>query len=297
MKEFVSPKQVAQAIGVSESSLKRWCDRGLLSTVKTGGGHRRIAVADVVRFVRETRQQLQAPQILGLDLDLGKVHKGEVTIEKSLPAFIEALEQGDEKQVISLGMECYLSGITLTELGDRLIAPAFHAIGEAWSCDQLDVYEERRACGICLRLIHQWRQILTPPSATAPLAMGGTISGDFYQIASSMVELTLREQGWHCDNLGSGIPFASFIKGVRKQTPRLVWLSISHIADAEEFRQGMRDLWNVCEEQGVALLIGGRELNDTWRKELKYSSCAETFGHVRTFALTLSPKIELPLET
>jgi predicted site-specific integrase-resolvase len=29
---LLTPKQVARAIGVSESSLKRWCDKGVLPT-------------------------------------------------------------------------------------------------------------------------------------------------------------------------------------------------------------------------------------------------------------------------
>lgn len=287
MKEFVSPKQVAQAIGVSESSLKRWCDRGLLTTVRTGGGHRRIAVSDVVRFVRETNQQLQEPQILGLDIDLGKTLKGDASVEKTLPLFVEALKSGNEKRAVSLGMECYLAGISFAELGDHLIAPAFHEIGDEWSCDRVQVYEERRACEIAIRLIHQWRLMLGNPSKPVPYAIGGTIEGDTYQIPTALAELTLREAGWRAENLGSGIPFASLQTAVLQQEPRLVWLSISYIADENDFRQGMQDLWETCEKRGAALLIGGRELTETWRKQLRYTCFAESFIHVRTFATTL----------
>jgi MerR family transcriptional regulator, light-induced transcriptional regulator len=48
----LSPKALAAAIGVSESSLKRWADEGRLAAERTAGGHRRIAVAEAVRFVR-----------------------------------------------------------------------------------------------------------------------------------------------------------------------------------------------------------------------------------------------------
>ena len=47
MKTTISPRQVARAIGVGESTLKRWCDRGLIPMLKTAGGHRRLAVSDV----------------------------------------------------------------------------------------------------------------------------------------------------------------------------------------------------------------------------------------------------------
>ena len=56
MKKLISPKQVARAIGVSESTLKRWCDRGLIPMTKTAGGHRRMeveAVVDAAKLAKE----------------------------------------------------------------------------------------------------------------------------------------------------------------------------------------------------------------------------------------------------
>ena len=66
MKDLVTPKQVAQAIDVSESSLKRWADEGLLLVSKTAGGHRRISITAAIRFIRERQLELVRPDILGL---------------------------------------------------------------------------------------------------------------------------------------------------------------------------------------------------------------------------------------
>ena len=49
--QLLSPKQVARALGVSESSLKRWCDKGLIPTERTAGGHRRLPLAGVLDFL------------------------------------------------------------------------------------------------------------------------------------------------------------------------------------------------------------------------------------------------------
>ncbi|MGB5390214.1 MAG: helix-turn-helix domain-containing protein, partial [Thermoanaerobaculia bacterium] len=66
MKDVLSPKEFAQAIGVSESSIKRWVDSGTIPASKTAGGHRRIAMSEAVRFLRETKTPLLHPDILGL---------------------------------------------------------------------------------------------------------------------------------------------------------------------------------------------------------------------------------------
>ena len=47
---FLSPRQLAVAIGVSESSLKRWADDGRLAVERTAGGHRRIPLPEAVRW-------------------------------------------------------------------------------------------------------------------------------------------------------------------------------------------------------------------------------------------------------
>ena len=66
MKQVFSPKELARAIGVSESSLKRWADDGLIRVTRTAGGHRRIHIAEAIRFLRETEATLVRPEILGL---------------------------------------------------------------------------------------------------------------------------------------------------------------------------------------------------------------------------------------
>ncbi|REJ93532.1 MAG: helix-turn-helix domain-containing protein [Planctomycetota bacterium] len=50
MNDLLTPKQVARAISVSESSIKRWCDRGAIATQYTPGGHRRIPLSGLLEF-------------------------------------------------------------------------------------------------------------------------------------------------------------------------------------------------------------------------------------------------------
>ena len=63
--QHLGPRQLGQALGVSESSVKRWADQGEIVTHRTSGGHRRIALAEAIRFIRESGLPVVDPGILG----------------------------------------------------------------------------------------------------------------------------------------------------------------------------------------------------------------------------------------
>ena len=72
MRDLLTPKQVARALDVSESSVKRWCDKGAIPTQYTAGGHRRIPLAPLLQLVREGSYQLIHPEALGLPATSGQ---------------------------------------------------------------------------------------------------------------------------------------------------------------------------------------------------------------------------------
>ena len=62
-----SPRKIAEALGVGESTVKRWIDAGRLEADRTLGGHRRVALEEVLRFVKEEGTDVVYPQAIGLD--------------------------------------------------------------------------------------------------------------------------------------------------------------------------------------------------------------------------------------
>jgi molybdopterin-binding protein len=47
------PGQLAELLGVSTDTVRRWCDEGRLETVRSEGGHRMVEGRELARFVRE----------------------------------------------------------------------------------------------------------------------------------------------------------------------------------------------------------------------------------------------------
>ncbi len=281
--ELVSPKQVARAIGVSESSLKRWCDQGLIETVRTVGGHRKMRIAEVFRFVREHDHKLASPEILGLPpvselADLG--------LTRGKPRLVDALLAGDELLARQIVVDLYRAKHSLSVIFDEVLSAAFREIGDRWACHDADVYQERRGCEIAMRILFDLRRVQSTPDKHW-LATGGTIEGDQYTLPSAMADLVLRDAGFFTASLGSSIPFASLIKAVQETQPRLFWLSVSHIREGLDFVAEFAALSQACTAAGTALVVGGRALTEDLRHRMTYAAYCDTMQHLESFAKTL----------
>ena len=278
MKRSISPKELAKAIGASESSVKRWCDNGSIVTSYTPGGHRKIEVNEALQFLRNSRYVLEVPEQLGLPVSVGK---RQWTSEQAVTFVLEALVDHQEEAVNSLVMDLYLSGRSLASIFDEVLRVAFADIGDEWECGRLEIHKERQACQICRRVIDQLRQVARVSNARFS-ALGGTLSEDYYELPTLMIETVLRDHGWNAMSLGTNLPASSFSKAVETQKPDLVWLSLSHVADRERAVTAVNELWEQLDST-VPLIVGGRALTEELRRDIRYTVYCDTVGQLEDF--------------
>jgi len=284
MKMQVSPKQLARAIQVSESSVKRWCDQGRIPTVRTAGGHRRIAIAAVLDFLREHDYAVVRPDLLGLPVTSG--HTGRM-LDRSQATLRTALLEGDEQRARSVVLDLFIAEHDLPAILDGVVARALHDIGDMWNCGEAHVYQERRACEICLRILHELRHTVPETKSNAGLAIGGTPEGDRYHLPNAMVELILRRVGWETHDLGIGLPFETLRSALEHHRPRLFWLSVSHIENEDAFVRDYESLYASAGHE-VAFVVGGQALHQGIRQRIRYASYCDNLKHLDTFARSLA---------
>lgn len=283
MDQLLSPKQVAAAIGASESSLKRWCDQGLIKTVKTAGGHRRIPVQEALRFVREQNHAVVEPHILSMPATTDRKAR---RIEGSAERLTEALLSDNELACHAILFDLFLAGESVSRIFDDVVATAFRSIGDKWECHEAEVYQERSSCQIMIRLLHELRSMQVAP-APKYVALGATIEGDQYVLPVTMAEIVLRSVDWDARLLGTSIPFDSMVKAVEAHSPALVWLSVSFIADEADFVHGFHRLSAAASKTKTAIVVGGRALASEVRTRLSYSAFCDTMRHLEEFGKTL----------
>ncbi len=289
---YFTPKQVAEALQVSESSVKRWCDAGLIPATRTGGGHRRIPSNDLFRYLAASERPLLKPELLGLTDNptlLNNQYSNNSSVEnrqiapetRNQQAFRIALVHGDEQQCRGILQDTLLESENVSACIEHLIAHSMICFGEMWESNELDPYQERRGCDICLRLIHELQTRFDVVSG--PIAIGGSPSGNPYQLPTAMVELALREAGWRAKSLGADLPFSSFSKAICDLNPKLVWLSVSNISEPVIFEHQFNTLSAELPDDCV-LIVGGRGLTDSIRPRLKYTAHCDNICQLVGFA-------------
>jgi methanogenic corrinoid protein MtbC1 len=251
---LVTPKDLALAIGASESSVRRWVDSGHVRLSRTVGGHRRITVAEAVRFIRETRSPVLRPELLGLAEHIGSAPGDPRTQEA---AIANALETGDAPVFRALCLGFYVAGRTLADLFDGPIRAAMGPLGERWRDDEAAILAEHRATELCAQAVAQLRALMPLPADDAPLAIGGAVEDDAHALASLLAAAVLAEAGYRDVNFGGSTPLKLLSRAAADQRPKLVWLAINAPLDGRR-AHGVEALSKQLHAHGAALVAGGR---------------------------------------
>ena len=294
----ISPRDLANAIGMSESSLKRWADRGLLSVTRTAGGHRRIRVKDAIRFVRERKLIISTPGALGLP---GAVSSGiesepsgldqPARLDNSNKPFIQLLErgQGDLAEAYLVGR--FLAGESIAGLGDQIIRPALEQLGHGPHGAE-EILMEHRATQVCMQAIEQMRA-MSCLEAPGFRAVGGGAAGNSYMLPSQLVAALIEESGGRAVNLGANTPIRAlrceaFSDDQGRGRADLVWLSVSEPLVNSDEQAALAALINDCTQARIHLMLGGRAVSSLGVEDrygpyfTVHQSLEGMFDHVQT---------------
>jgi MerR family transcriptional regulator, light-induced transcriptional regulator len=281
VKPFLTPRDLALAVGASESSLKRWVDEGSIIASRTTGGHRRIALAEAVRFIRESRLHVVRPALLGLD-ELPLVPAGEPPATETLTA---AMCSGAGHEIHALLVSAFLGGASIAALCDGPIRSALATVGELWRHGPGGIALEHQAVDACSQALATMRQTLPELRADAPTALGGAIGGDPYLLPSLGASIVLHEVGYRAINLGPDLPCEALLHGIDRHRPAVVWRSASIASDARDVRRELEALEPALATARAELVVGGRGLASTsvprGERVHAFSSMAELAGFAR----------------
>lgn len=258
---------------------------------KTAGGHRRIAVSDVIAFLGDSGQELAQPELLGLPAGVGRT---QWTLDRARDQILQALIGGHRDVVSEVVASLLIAGHDLTAIFDTAVAPALHELGERWSCGDVAIYEERSACEVCMGMLRELRTRLQNSRGRGhQKAIGATLEHDLYTIPVTMAELVLLDAGWNTTSLGSNLPVDTLRDAIETLRPNLFWLSVSYVENADNFQTELAILKRAAETVGCRLIVGGQAVT---RSDLSEFPSVEHCHSFQSFAEAIGSTEASPSE-
>lgn len=257
MEKSLSPRQFAEAIGVSESSVRRWADSGQLQMTRTAGGHRKIPRAEAIRFVRESSIDVVRPDLLLTSEPTHRRQRANAFASQH-DQLLKALEDGDGELVSGLITGMYVNGVSAADICDGALRHALHRIGDKWPTDKRGIFLEHRATNICIDALHRLRAgyIHTTPQAAA--AVGGAPSKDPYVLPSLMAATVLADVGLQPVNLGPDTPMDVLADSCLEMEATVVWIAVTSASSRAATEQALADLCRRLRKKRTQIIIGGR---------------------------------------
>lgn len=220
-------REAAVILGVHYQTAYGWVRQGVLPARKTGRGYE--VSDDDVSALAERRASGTAPR------QQVRVRNWDAQADRLYAAIVV----GDE--TLARHMFARLSrGVPLTDLCERVIAPAMARIGGQWAAGQLSIAVEHRASAICERLIAA--RARQPQGRPRGVAVTTTPPGDRHGLPALMATVCLREDRWLVHHLAADLPAAEVSRMAVGTGANLVVLSACTAEAAEAARQAADEI-------------------------------------------------------
>jgi len=293
---WLTSKEAARLLGVSEASIKRWANSGLLSSEKTAGGHRRFRPEDVAVFRRgrangtERRTTATVVQLQERrKVVSGATGGGNVSYQ----VLFEALVEGRAEEASAMLVNAYLHGHNLASLFDEVLSRAMHRVGELWYEGKLSVAQEHVATRTVLSALQRLRGVIDVAEENGLLAVCCGGEDDFHELSVQCTQVLLESEGWRVINLGPNTPFFALSEATKGSTPQLVCVSATILYNLDRAVREYKEFCEVARSKGTAIVLGGAGLSDdSIRKRFPAELHADTFRHLMIFATALASEAQ-----
>jgi len=282
----LTTKDVARLLLVSEATVKRWADDGLLRPKKTAGGHRRFSIQSVALFRRE--QGLAPAAQSSAKRARKKTVPGRLA---SAESFGDLLLSENEAEATAQLIDAYLQDHALATLFDTTITNAMHRVGDLWFNGTITIADEHLATRVMLSALQKLRGIVVPGEATGLKAVCCGIEGDLHELPIHLAEIIFESEGWDTSNLGPNTPLFTLRDMVAQKKPDLVCVSARSIVDLDRATTEYAQFRKTIEKINSVTILGGEAFRDSnFRQRFPAEFYAESFSGLSKFLKELARK-------
>ena len=281
--------EVARLCRVSDATVKRWEEAGILKSERTSGGHRRFRAEEVARFQRE--QGLGMKQSHGDESVKRTTNRVRDNKIYSDWIFLQSLIDGGEEAATKFLISEHLKGMPLTEIIDHHICPAMQQIGELWHREEISVSQEHLATRTAVSAIYKLRNVLPILEIRNKLAICCAMEGDLHELPTLLAQIAVENEGLEVINFGAATPLYCMADEVVRHSPDFVCISATVINDLERLTRDYKDFREKISSLKIPVILGGRVFKDeNLRKRFKSEFYARNFTDVAEYARNLHKK-------
>jgi excisionase family DNA binding protein len=286
----LTTKEVARLCRVSDATVKRWEDAGLLRSERTNGGHRRFRVEEIARFQRENGLGLK--QCHSDDSVTRAATRRRSNQNLSLSSLFHALVAGQEEDAAHILINAFLRGEPLPELFDKAVTQAMRHIGDLWMSGEISVAQEHLASRTIINAIQKLRAVVPVPNMTGNLAFLCAVENDFHELATHLAQIVLESAGWEVLNFCTNTPLYSLTNEVLQHSPRIICISASMIHDLDRITRDYKEFRTNISKSNAAVVLGGRGFGDERiRQRFAAELYAQSFSDLLNFVQKLDSTI------
>ncbi|MGI8668479.1 MAG: MerR family DNA-binding transcriptional regulator [Aridibacter sp.] len=275
----LTTKEVARLCRVSDATVKRWEEAGLIKSERTSGGHRRFRAEEVARF--QQKQQLGLKCEHGDESVITAQSRRRKNKELCDSELFHSLIAGREEEVANMLINEFLNGKLLTELFDNSISKAMRRIGELWFEGKVSIAQEHLATQAMFRAIHKLRCVIPICEPCQKLAICFAIEGDFHELPTYFSQMTFENAGWEVINFGANTPLYVIAEEVLHHSPNMLCMSSSVMMDIERTSRDYEDFREKIKSKDFPIVFGGHTFEDEKiRNRFSADFYAKTFTDV-----------------
>lgn len=293
-KTILSTADVARLFNVTETTVKRWADDGVLGCQRTPGGHRKFDIRHVVDFAEKNNldpsgvlawtgdpQADRSLQVAVLSRDYGVI----------VDEFVRRALSTDKADLFLLLSYLYEHKMALWEIYDSVIRSGMREIGERWVRGEIGINHEHRASYETLEALAKLQAHVVIKPATGRSVICTCLGDELHEIGLRCTAYQFEAEGWRVHYLGARIPAAAVVDAIRELQPDIVCLSIKVPENVGDLAESMQRISGAARGVGGRLIAGGSGASEDFLRSRTVDAILDSTRALQDYIMSVEPTL------
>lgn len=279
-KILLTTRQVADIMNVHESTIKRWCNEGVLAFETTQGGHRRLELNTILQYSRENDIDVFYNRFVPNEEKLYKIFlyiKSKKDFKPLIEYLIPLIQQSSFRSIHDVFVHLLRMEPTSMEfIFDRFFAPFLQRVGQMWAQGHISIADEHFISELLSESVDEYYFHLKDSPwfkegryRKKKKILVGCADGNYHSFGVRCARIVLEILGYDVYYTGIGMPYNDLVEFQRKIGADHIVISFNEPQTFGDVKRAVEVLGRYWSKENVFVLhIGGRVANHITHEDL-----------------------------